>query len=87
MRRAAIWIPANIAEGFRRRAKADKVRLRNVAEGSTEETRYYLILAHDLSDGETAMLLSFCSTLVPRDSKGEALAYPALSRNLCRGAF
>ncbi len=34
MRRAAVSIPANIAEGFRRRGKADKARYMNIAEGS-----------------------------------------------------
>jgi hypothetical protein len=34
MRRAAVSIPANIAEGFRRRSKADKARFMNMAEGA-----------------------------------------------------
>jgi four helix bundle protein len=41
-------IAANIAEGFRRRSKADKVRFLNMAEGSVEECRYFLILTKDL---------------------------------------
>ncbi|NWG14974.1 MAG: four helix bundle protein [Acidobacteria bacterium] len=53
MRRAAISIPANIAKGFRKRGKADKVRFLNIAEGSIEESRYYLILAQDLGYGST----------------------------------
>src|SRR5207247_5992102 len=53
MRRAAVSIPANIAEGFRRRGKADKARFMNLAEGSVEECRYYLILANDLGYGDT----------------------------------
>ena len=53
MRRAALSIPANIAEGFRRHGKADKARFMNMAEGSVEECRYYLILAKDLGYGDT----------------------------------
>ncbi len=58
MRRAAVSIPANIAEGFRKRGKADKARFMNTAEGSVEESRYYLILAQDLGYGETAGLMN-----------------------------
>ncbi len=56
MRRAAVSVPANIAEGFRRRGKADKARYMNMAEGSLEESRYYLILAQDLGYGDTTSL-------------------------------
>jgi four helix bundle protein len=53
MRRAAVSIPGNIAEGFRRHGRADKIRFMNFAQGSLEECRYYLILARDLSYGST----------------------------------
>jgi len=56
MRRAAVSIPANIAEGFRRRGKADKARFMNIAEGSVEECRYFLIFAKDLGYGDTEAL-------------------------------
>jgi len=56
MRRAAVSIAANIAEGFRKRGRADKVRFMNIAEGSVEESRYYLILAQDLGYGQTEAL-------------------------------
>jgi four helix bundle protein len=49
MRRAATSIPANIAEGFKKRTPREKVRILNMAQGSLEESRYYLILARDLS--------------------------------------
>jgi four helix bundle protein len=48
MRRAAVSVPANIAEGFKRRSKRDKVHFYNMAQGSLEELRYYWILARDL---------------------------------------
>lgn len=47
-RRAAVSIPANIAEGFKKRRRPDKGRFMNIAQGSLEECRYYLILARDL---------------------------------------
>ncbi|MBW1716812.1 MAG: four helix bundle protein [Deltaproteobacteria bacterium] len=56
MRRAAVSIPANIAEGFRRAGKQDKLRFFNIAEGSIEEVKYYLILAEDLEYAETKEL-------------------------------
>src|SRR5438132_7481035 len=48
LRRASVSVPGNIAEGFRKRSAADKLRYLNIAQGSLEEARYYLILAHDL---------------------------------------
>ena len=48
MRRAAVSIPANIAEGFRKSTNPDKARFYNIAQGSLEESRYYLILSRDL---------------------------------------
>lgn len=56
MRKAAVSIAANIAEGFRRHGKADKVRFLNTSESSLEESRYYLILSEDLNYGETGKL-------------------------------
>jgi four helix bundle protein len=47
-RRAAVSVPANIAEGFRKNGKPDKYRFMNIAQGSLEECRYYSILAKDL---------------------------------------
>src|SRR5579864_9018280 len=58
MRRAAVSIPANIAEGFRRRSKPDKARFMNMAEGSLEECRYFLILVKDLGYADTDRLAS-----------------------------
>ncbi len=56
LRRAAVSIAANIAEGFKKKGKPDKVRFMNVSQGSVEECRYYLILARDLGYGNTTQL-------------------------------
>jgi len=58
LRRAAVSIPANIAEGFSKRTARDKVRFMNHSQGSLEECRYYLILADDLRYGEGRKLLA-----------------------------
>lgn len=47
--RAAVSIPANIAEGYRRDGMKDKLRFLNIAQGSLEECRYYILLAKDLN--------------------------------------
>jgi four helix bundle protein len=44
------------AEGFGKRSPAEKAGFLNIAEGSLEECRYYLILTHDLGYGQTDSL-------------------------------
>jgi four helix bundle protein len=56
LRRAAVSIPANFAEGFKKMSLADKLRFYNIAQGSLEECRYYLILARDLNYGDVSEL-------------------------------
>ena len=53
MRRAAVSIPSNIAEGFQRKGVKDKIKFFNIAQGSLEELRYQLILTRDLGYAET----------------------------------
>ena len=50
-RRAVVSISANLAEGFKKKGNADKVRFFNISQGSLEECRYYLILSRDLGYG------------------------------------
>jgi four helix bundle protein len=57
LRRAAISVPANIAEGFKKKGRLDKVRFMNIAQGSLEECRYYLILNNDLEYANTMKLM------------------------------
>ena len=47
-RRSAVSIPANIAEGFKRTSKTEKIRFLNIVQASLEESRYVLILSRDL---------------------------------------
>ena len=56
LRRSAISIAVNIAEGFKKRGTKDKSRFLNIAQGSLEESRYYLILAEDLGYGKCTEL-------------------------------
>ena len=49
LRRAAVSIEDNIAEGYRKLSKPDKLRFLNIAQGSLEECRDYHILAKDLN--------------------------------------
>ena len=55
--RAAISVPANIAEGFKKKGKAGKLRYMNISQGSLEEVRYYLILSNDLGYGDPTPLM------------------------------
>ena len=47
-RRAAVSIEANIAEGYKKISKADKLRFMNISQGSIEECRDYILLSRDL---------------------------------------
>jgi four helix bundle protein len=68
MRRAAVSVPANVAEGFKRHGIRDKVRFYNLAEGSLEELKYYVILSRDLG------YLANCSDLLTQaDATGRLL--------------
>ena len=48
MRRSAVSVPANLAEGFKKRSKKDKSNFYNIAQGSLAEIHYYIILSKDL---------------------------------------
>ena len=71
-RRAAISIAANIAEGFKKRGKKDKVRFMNISQGSLEECRYYIILSQDLGyvkNSELDLKIQEVSKLIDAYSK------------------
>jgi four helix bundle protein len=56
LRRATVSIPANISEGFKKKSRPDKARLLNIAQGSLEESRYYLMLSKDLGYGDSTLV-------------------------------
>lgn len=49
LRRAALSVPTNIAEGSRKAAPKDYARFLNIAEGSLGETEYLVMLSRDLN--------------------------------------
>lgn len=74
IRRSIVSVPANIAEGFKRKGIKDKLKFYNIAQASLEESRYYLILIDDLKIAKTSklkddleeiskMLNSYCKTI------------------------
>jgi four helix bundle protein len=61
LRRAAVSVGANLAEGSKRQSNADKARIFNIAQGEAAEAMSILDVAHRLNYGP----------------KGEALRYSA----------
>lgn len=48
VRRAAVSIAANICEGYKKKTIPNQLNFINIAEGSLEEVKYYVILSKDL---------------------------------------
>lgn len=48
LRRSVVSVPANIAEGYARRNIKEYVQMLYIAQGSLEETKYYILLSYDL---------------------------------------
>ena len=56
LRRSAVAIGANIAQGFARKSKSDKARYLSTAQSAVDECQYYLLLAKDLGYGQDELL-------------------------------
>ena len=62
-RRAAVSVASNIAEGYARKGKRDKLRFFNVALSSLQECKYYLILTKDLQFGDFTDLMELADVI------------------------
>lgn len=56
IRRSALSVPTNIAEGSKRTARRDYARFLNIAEGSLAETEYLVMVSRDLGYAAAAMV-------------------------------
>ncbi len=56
MRRSAVSIPSNIAEGFHRKSRAEYAYFCHIAYGSAAELQTQLSIANDLGYGESVMM-------------------------------
>ncbi len=56
-RRAVVSVAANIAEGFKKKSDADKIRIYNISQGSLSEAEYYVILSQDLAYGNMELIM------------------------------
>ena len=79
LRRSSTSVPANIAEGFGRKTTKDFLRHLAIANGSLEETRYFLILSCDLGFLRRADLAR-----LEHDCDAVAMMLSALRRSLLK---
>ncbi len=71
IRRSAASVATNIVEGHKRASDKDFAHFLNMADGSLEETKYHLLLAHDLNYLDT---VEYEKLMILADEVGRMLA-------------